>query len=173
MDFLFDFVVGAVKFIECLVDFFNGRPVRLETASSLVEERNKCAEFSRQFYQQKDRQRGQQYSVKTDELNEKIFKILNPSGQSVQIIDLHYLYVHAAIKKLQERISLVRRKRLPHLDVIVGRGSHSKDGPKLKPAVAKFLLNGKFDFKLSASNEGCIHVEFEYPSPLERWMNLI
>lgn len=141
-----------------------------KNVNKLAEERNIYAQKARNFYQQNDRRQARHFSRERNKLNEEIFDTLNPSSQSAQRIDLHRLYTNDAINKLETRINLVRSRRLPHLDVIVGRGNHSEDGPKLKPAVIEFIRDRNLAFQ--TINDGCLRLEFnDSPSWLWRFLN--
>lgn len=119
----------------------------IEKADKLAKERNVCSHQSNKFYRRGQPGRAKHYSKQADSYNEEIFNTLNPPEQSVQLIDLHRLYVDDAMKQLQKRIDLVKRKNLSSLIIIVGKGNHSGDGPKLKPAVVQFAQHQGFRHK--------------------------
>lgn len=89
-----------------------------------------------------------------------IFKI-NNQNQPLNTIDLHRLFVDEAINKLKDRVNYVKTKGVLQLNVIVGRGNHSKNGPKLKDAVANFASKTNIRYTLDHLNPGRIKLFFE------------
>lgn len=134
----------------------------IEKVNKLAKKRNICSHQSNKFNRRGEPSRAKHYSSQADSYNEEIFNTLNPPEQSVQLIDLHRLYVDDAMKQLQKRIDLVRRKKLPSLTVIVGKGNHSDDGPKLKPAVIQFAQYQGFRHRFI--NAGRIQIELNIRS---------
>uniref|UniRef100_A0A5S6QRP2 Smr domain-containing protein n=1 Tax=Trichuris muris TaxID=70415 RepID=A0A5S6QRP2_TRIMR len=70
-------------------------------------------------------------------------------------VDLHGLYVPEALAAVSELLSNAGPKQT--LKVITGKGTHSSDGPKIGPAVVKYLTQKKLEF--SESTPGVILVK--------------
>jgi hypothetical protein len=68
-----------------------------------------------------------------------------------------------ALNRVEERIAVLQR--LPgqqQLVVIVGRGSHSRDGiSKLRPAVSQLMDRYMFSVERDKPNVGCLLVTFD------------
>lgn len=86
----------------------------------------------------------------------------------MNIIDLHGLYVREAIKRLKQRIAQCRRENQQNFVVIVGKGLHSEQGPRLKPAVLEYAQNSGLNFRPNSPNEGCVTFEFPVVRHLEQ-----
>ena len=71
-------------------------------------------------------------------------------------IDMHGLYVGETINKLNYRIEEIMKTNHRSLVVIVGRGLHSRNGPKLKPAVIGYAQNRRIRFFVDSPRLGCI-----------------
>ncbi|KHJ43854.1 Smr domain protein [Trichuris suis] len=67
-------------------------------------------------------------------------------------VDLHGLYVPEALAAVSELLSNAGSNQT--LKLITGKGSHSNDGPKIRPAVVKYLRQKKLEF--SESTPGVI-----------------
>ncbi|KFD69144.1 hypothetical protein M514_02977, partial [Trichuris suis] len=70
-------------------------------------------------------------------------------------VDLHGLYVPEALAAVSELLSNAGSNQT--LKLITGKGSHSNDGPKIRPAVVKYLRQKKLEF--SESTPGVIVVK--------------
>lgn len=95
-----------------------------------------------------------------------IFKV-NNRNQPLHTVDLHRLFVDEAIKKLKERIDYVKTRSVHQLCVIVGRGIHSKCGPKLKNAVANYAFKNNIHHALDNLNPGRINLYLENTSVIQ------
>lgn len=104
---------------------------------------------------------GKNYKKLADEANksaaEAIF-IQNNENRPSTVIDLHGLYVNEAIDILEEYVIFGINNCFHQLDVIVGQGNHSDDGPKLKPNVMLFAENNGIPYTINERNPGCIHL---------------
>lgn len=79
----------------------------------------------------------------------------NNKHRTDDVIDLHHLFVREAITSLTNHINTVRSsKNLSKLTVIVGRGHHSKNGPKLNGAVADFASKNNIPYDVDPKNPG-------------------
>lgn len=74
-------------------------------------------------------------------------------------IDLHGLFVAEAIERLADRIIFARQKGFSHLIVVTGRGLHSPNGPKIKPAVIRFAQDEKIVYRSGWPNAGCVRLD--------------
>lgn len=70
----------------------------------------------------------------------------NNKNKNKNEIDLHGLYVEEAIDYLTKRLDSMRGNSEESLIVIVGRGNHSTDGVKIRPAVEKLIRQRNFKF---------------------------
>ncbi|KAJ3081746.1 hypothetical protein HDU99_004788 [Rhizoclosmatium hyalinum] len=93
-----------------------------------------------------------------------IFQYYN-STRNLNSIDLHGLFVPEATEVLQERIVECKANRVTRLEVITGRGVHSRDGiSRLKPMVTAFCDENGVGLE-PGSNEGCFVIVLgEQPS---------
>lgn len=92
----------------------------------------------------------------------KAYVATNNSSNNLQTLDLHGLQVKEAIAQTDARIAECKRKGLPNLTVIVGRGSHSAGGvSKLKPAITQLMNKHGFSVTPDVPNEGCLFIEFD------------
>lgn len=75
-----------------------------------------------------------------------------------EIIDLHHYTVSEAEALLN---SLTQKRGKSHIRIIVGRGTHSANGPVLREFVKKYLLAKNIRFnqsKISDGGEGALEV---------------
>eukprot|EP00057_Strongylocentrotus_purpuratus_P005540 XP_003731200.2 PREDICTED: NEDD4-binding protein 2 [Strongylocentrotus purpuratus] len=111
---------------------------------------------------------GRLHSMRLKEANRRAAELILVQRRHVtgeNKLDLHNLHVEEALQALQE--VLIERQMHPspgqhrYLEVVTGRGKHSKMGvAKLKPAVCKFLEQKGYRF--TTPNAGCLKV---YLSP--------
>lgn len=80
-------------------------------------------------------------------------------SQRAHEIDLHGLFVHEAIERLEERVNSAMQNGFPHLIVVTGQGVHSENGPKIKPAGIKFAEDEEIVYRLDCPNAGCIRFD--------------
>lgn len=85
----------------------------------------------------------------------------NNANKSSNEIDLHGLFVAEAIERLSKRISRAKQYGENSLIVIAGRGRHSENGPKIKPAVIDFAKKNRIQYEENSPNSGCILFKFE------------
>lgn len=104
---------------------------------------------------------GKYYKQLCDEANKsaanQIFNHYN-ENRPFSEIDLHGLFVNEALDILMERVIDALENDVHQLDVIVGQGHHSDDGPKIKPSVERFAKNNKISY--SYCNPGRIRFNF-------------
>ncbi|XP_030836727.1 uncharacterized protein LOC100891052 [Strongylocentrotus purpuratus] len=108
---------------------------------------------------------GRLHSMRLKEANRRAAELILVQRRHVtgeNKLDLHNLHVEEALQALQE--VLIERQMHPspgqhrYLEVVTGRGKHSKMGvAKLKPAVCKFLEQKGYSF--TAPNAGCLKVD--------------
>lgn len=85
---------------------------------------------------------------------------------TLDIIDLHNLFVSEAIAKLTDRFNAVIWTNIRELTVIVGRGHHSECGPKLKTAVIDFAVKNNITYCFDSLNPGRIVLQVEGASKI-------
>lgn len=102
---------------------------------------------------------------------ELIFRFHNNRLDDETIIDLHYLRASEAVNVLLERIEALIINGKSNLDVIVGRGLHSTDGPKIRPTVISLAEHCSIPYKISTTNPGLIHLFL--PDNLLETMNMM
>lgn len=86
---------------------------------------------------------------------DEIFNYNNNRGPLTEI-DLHGLYTNEAIEMLEHRIVKASNHGVERLDVIVGQGNHSENGPKIKPSVKAFAADNNIRYTINNRNPGCI-----------------
>lgn len=91
--------------------------------------------------------------VESEKAAERIFNEKN-WALPVDTIDLHGLSSKEAMTKLVERVNSVGGCH--DLEVIVGKGDHSKNGPVIKPKVIDFATKKKIRHKIINKNDGRI-----------------
>eukprot|EP01112_Ceratiomyxa_fruticulosa_P010893 TRINITY_DN2904_c0_g1_i1.p1 TRINITY_DN2904_c0_g1~~TRINITY_DN2904_c0_g1_i1.p1 ORF type:complete len:196 (+),score=51.55 TRINITY_DN2904_c0_g1_i1:231-818(+) len=117
---------------------------------------------AKQFQEQ-----AKEHEEKSKEENKKASKILFEAVNKkwkgdLGVIDLHSLYTKEALVVLEERVKECKKNEISHLTVIVGKGHHSKDGAKLKPAVEKWLEGRECTVITNQRNEGRLEVDFHF-----------
>ncbi len=81
----------------------------------------------------------------------------NNSKKNSDEIDLHGLYENDAIEYFKEMVNnKMNCGDFISMRVIVGKGNHSKDKPKLKLAIANFANLKQFQVFEDPENEGCL-----------------
>lgn len=74
-------------------------------------------------------------------------------------INLHGLYVNEALACLEARIRRSVAQRQNYLQIIVGKGNHSKDNiAKIKPAVESYCDRRNLEYRVMPENTGIIVV---------------
>lgn len=87
----------------------------------------------------------------------KIIATKNNIEKDSDEIDLHGLYVNEAIQFFKETLSIkMKDKNFQSLKIIVGKGLHSKDKPKLKEAVVNFANEHNLNVFEHPDNPGCL-----------------
>lgn len=138
-----------------------------QQAQSDAEKRNEYFMLSKEAFRRKNHEKAQKYSLlrrrhqrlmneANKQANDAIFNYLNGPERPENEIDLHGLFVSEAIDRLKIRLDVIGKKDYERLYVIVGRGIHSPDGPKLKPAVFDFASKHNIPHVLHIHNSGCI-----------------
>lgn len=74
----------------------------------------------------------------------------------MHVIDLHGLYLKEAVKKLEDRIKAIDGAH--NLEVIVGKGLHSKKDPVIKPMVINLAENNKIGYSINQRNTGRVNL---------------
>ncbi|XP_041485019.1 uncharacterized protein LOC121431528 [Lytechinus variegatus] len=110
---------------------------------------------------------GRLHSMKLKEANRRAAEMMLKQRKhetGANKLDLHNLHVEEALEALQE-VLFEREEQIRHgtpqryLEVVTGRGRHSKGGvARLKPAVEKFLEQKGYRF--TTPNAGCLRVYF-------------
>ncbi|KRX72646.1 Tubulin gamma-1 chain, partial [Trichinella sp. T6] len=105
-------------------------------------------------------QKGHLYHRKAKEADqqaaEKIIEHHN-SVHPINVVDLHGLHVSEAISYVAKSLRrVIESTSLNEVKIITGQGSHSTDGPRLKPAVLRYLKCRNLNFY--ESNPGMIVV---------------
>ncbi|KRZ62940.1 Tubulin gamma-1 chain, partial [Trichinella nativa] len=105
-------------------------------------------------------QKGHLYHRKAKEADqqaaEKIIEHHN-SVHPINVVDLHGLHVSEAISYVAKSLRrVIESTSLNEVKIIPGQGSHSTDGPRLKPAVLRYLKCRNLNFY--ESNPGMIVV---------------
>ncbi|KAG2015503.1 hypothetical protein CC2G_008771 [Coprinopsis cinerea AmutBmut pab1-1] len=73
-------------------------------------------------------------------------------------IDLHGLYVKEAISRTEEALEAAKRRGDTELKLIVGKGLHSSNGAKIKPAIENLMKKYQLDAELDPNNGGVLVV---------------
>lgn len=102
-------------------------------------------------------QRGRDYNAQMKEKHQlaadAIFAARNPPGS--KHIDLHGLHVSEALEKLEDVLSSLEPGSVRQ--ILTGSGHHSRgihNAPRLRPAVERFLREGKYNYqKIADSNK--------------------
>lgn len=170
------------------LDFAKADDLRKE-AREYGSKRAECVRMSQEAYRSRNhkdakayKEKGQQYQKLMQQANKRasdaIFNHLNKPGKIPKnSIDFHLLFVNEAIERLEKRIIKCKKKNATELIVIVGKGNHSSDGPKIKPAVIEFVEQRKLRYQADTPNPGCIRIEFDQTNIVMRfvyfWRNLL
>ncbi len=118
----------ANNFAKEMVDFFSQSKILWEKGDKAKA--NELSNFGHQCKEKMDIHNS--YAV-------KIIATKNNIERDSDEIDLHGLYVNEAIQFFKETLLIkMRDENFKSLKVIVGKGLHSKDKPKLKAAVINF-----------------------------------
>lgn len=75
------------------------------------------------------------------------------------VIDLH----GCTVKESERELHALFEKELTHVRIIVGKGTHSKNGPVIRDFVKQFLFSRNVSFsqsKLRDGGEGALEVFF-------------
>lgn len=137
-------------------------------AKTLAEKRDQSVRSSRQAYKRGDGLKAKEYSNAgkhykklCEDANRSaanaIF-IQNNENRPLTEIDLHGLFVNEAIEKLSECVIEAISIDVRQLDVIVGRGRHSEDGPKLKPSVEQFAKENSISCSFNHPGRIRLHI---------------
>lgn len=96
---------------------------------------------------------------------DSILESHNPSDRPSNFIDLHGLRVKEAEKSLLKRMNKAKADGEERMIVIVGKGNHSVNGPKIKPAIQKLAQSRNLMCAPSDGNEGKIVILLEDYEP--------
>lgn len=150
--------------------------IQVEEPTSYRQEASKCKAKRTEFTQLSKKARKQKkidlarryshqavlWKTRMEAANKKaadeFFRKNNPPGNIE--LDLHDLFVKEAIDRLKQRVSFARRQGCHKLTVIVGRGLHSTNGPKIKPAVINYAIEKGIKYHANSPRIGCITLIF-------------
>lgn len=139
-------------------------------ASKLYDQRNELSKKSQQAYKSGDGQKAHELSVESKEILAKaerynqqaaeyVFRENNTDSAEYEV-DLHGLYIKEAEFFLQARIIQYIKTNQSRLDVIVGKGNHSKNGiAKLKPAIDEMCDEAKLKHRINPDNSGVLNID--------------
>ncbi|ODV64313.1 Smr domain-containing protein [Ascoidea rubescens DSM 1968] len=133
----------------------------------------KCKQKSRESqeaYQNGDGQlahelsvESKQYRAEAEEYDQKAAEyvfVANNEDSSEDEIDLHGLYVKEAEIFVKKRFKFCIHNNRPYLNVIVGKGLHSKNGiAKLKPSVEEWCREYGISCSVDPDNSGVLVVD--------------
>ncbi|KAF8210176.1 hypothetical protein K438DRAFT_1809119 [Mycena galopus ATCC 62051] len=85
------------------------------------------------------------------------FRAHNPFNKDTEI-DVHGLFIAEAVKKVETALEAAILNGRRELRVIVGRGRHSKNGPKLRPAVMGEMQRQGISCRIETVNPGVLVV---------------
>jgi len=141
-------------------------------AGDAAKQRNECAEKSKKAFLDGDHKAAKhwseektKYEASMENANDKAANTIfdhNNQKHSPDTIDLHGLYKAEAMKLLAERVETCKKSKADHLIVVVGRGTHSKNGKKLEPATATFATKNGIEFERNVPRDGCITFRFSH-----------
>ena len=87
----------------------------------------------------------------------KLIATKNNIEREADEIDLHGLFVNEAIDYFKKTITIkMKNDNFQSIRVIVGKGLHSKDKPKIKYAITNFAAENKLQVFEEPENEGCL-----------------
>lgn len=143
-----------------------------EQAEEFYKKRNAFSQQSQAAYQHGDRQRAhelseqsQQALAQADNYNRQAAAYVfreNNTDSAQDEIDLHGLYVKEAEYFLQVRIVQFVKTHQNHLNVIVGKGLHSKNGvAKIKPAVDDMCRDAGLNHHIDSHNSGVLVINLQ------------
>lgn len=99
--------------------------------------------------------------------------IENNADSDSNEIDLHGLYIKEAEYVLKTRIAAGVQRNESTLEVIVGKGLHSKDGvAKLKPAVEELCQESGFRSWIDNKNAGVLVIDLKSGRVPNEWFQL-
>lgn len=104
---------------------------------------------------------GKEHKRKMESLNKQaadwIFHANNQDSGPNEI-DLHGLYVKEAIARAEEALETAQRNGDKEIKLIVGKGLHSTNGAKIKPAIEGLMQRYQLDAELDPNNSGVLVV---------------
>lgn len=155
-------------------------------ADEFYQKRNKYSQESQAAYKAGDGQRAHELSEQSKkalsqaenynrQASEYVFRENNTDSSEYEI-DLHGLYVKEAEYFLQVRIVQFVKTNQSHLNVIVGKGLHSKNGiAKLKPAIDEMCDEARLTHRIDKSNSGVLIIDLkntELNQLPRKWLDL-
>lgn len=156
-------------------------------ADEFYKKRNKLSQESQAAYKAGDGQRAHELSEQSKQAlsqaenynrqaSEYVFRENNTDSAEDEI-DLHGLYVKEAEYFLQVRIVQFVKTNQSHLNVIVGKGLHSKHGiAKLKPAIDEMCDEARLSHRIDKNNTGVLIIDLrntELNQLPRKWLDLI
>lgn len=163
----------------------NYKRLRAE-ADKLYKKRHELSQQSQAAYKSGDGQKAHELSEeskkildKAEDCNQKAAEYVfreNNADSAEDEIDLHGLYVKEAEFFLQIRIVQFVKTHQSHLNVIVGKGLHSKNGiAKLKPAIDEMCDESGLKHHIDSHNTGVLVINLANTSVERlpaRWLKL-
>lgn len=155
-------------------------------ADKLYEKRNQLSQQSQAAYKSGDGKKAHELSEESkkvldqaEDYNQRAAEYVfreNNADSAEDEIDLHGLYVKEAEFFLQLRIVQFIKTNQSHLNVIVGKGLHSKNGiAKLKPAIDEMCDESKLKHHIDPNNSGVLVINLKNTSLDNippRWLKL-
>lgn len=155
-------------------------------AHKLYEKRHELSEQSQAAYKRGDGQKAHELSVESkkildqaEDYNQQAAEYVfreNNTDSAEDEIDLHGLYVKEAEFFLQLRIVQFIKTNQSHLNVIVGKGLHSKHGiAKLKPAIDEMCDESHLKHHIDPDNSGVLVINLANTSLNQipsKWLKL-
>ncbi|KAI0686849.1 hypothetical protein BC835DRAFT_1420114 [Cytidiella melzeri] len=99
-----------------------------------------------------------------DRLNKEAHEWLfneNNKDSAPNEVDLHGLGVKEALEFTERAIQDAKRRGEPEIHLIVGKGLHSTNGPKIKPAVEELMVKYQLVAELDPQNAGVLIVSLD------------
>ncbi|KAL9711821.1 hypothetical protein Ac2012v2_004894 [Leucoagaricus gongylophorus] len=131
----------------------------------------RCFEESHQAYSRGDgalakelSNKGKQHQTCMQELNRQASECIfieNNKDNKPHEVDLHGLYVKEAISYTDRALEQARARGDKELRLIVGKGLHSKNGAKIKPAIEQLVHKYQLSAQLDSTNTGILIVQLD------------
>ncbi|TFK25713.1 DUF1771-domain-containing protein, partial [Coprinopsis marcescibilis] len=142
-----------------------------DKAKEQGDQMSKCFKNSTEAYSRGDgalakqlSDQGKEHKAKMERFNKQasdwIFQGLDSQPDE---IDLHGLFVKEAIARTEEALETAKRTGQVEIKLIVGKGLHSSNGAKLKPAIETLMKKYQLDAELDPRNAGVLVVRLNRP----------